>query len=72
MGAFIKYQSTGKVTQDVTVSVSFNNGKSWKVIPLKAGQSFPIPGNTTNLLIDNIPYDYTKSYEIRDGRIAKK
>lgn len=70
MSAVIRYQATGKTVENVKISLSFNNGKSWKEVILKAAQSFPIPGNTTNLLINNVPYDPKGMYEIRNGCVA--
>lgn len=70
MAAVIRYQAIGRSCPEVTISTSVNNGKSWKQTSLKAGQSFPIPGNTTNLLINNFPYDPKGAYEIRNGCVA--
>lgn len=70
MAAVIRYQATGRTVQPVKVSMSVNNGKSWKHTELKAGQSFPIAGNVTNLLINNVPYDPKGTYEIRDGIVS--
>lgn len=71
MAAVIKYQANGRTQETVNISTSVNNGKSWKQSNLKAGQSFPIAGNITNLLINNIPYDPRGTYEIREGHVAK-
>lgn len=72
MAAVIRYQAIGRAVEPVTVSTSVNNGTSWKQTTLKAGQSFGIAGNVTNLLIDNVPYDPKGSYVIREGRVAQK
>lgn len=72
MAAVIRYQATGRVVEDVKINISFNNGKSWKQSELKAGQSFPIPGNTTNLLINNVPYAPKGTYEIRNGNVSQQ
>ena len=67
---FVKYISDGRKNPEVKISVSMNNGTSWKEIVLKAGQSYPISPNVTNLLIDNVPYDMKRDYVIRNGHIA--
>lgn len=72
MSAVIRYQAIGKESPQVSISTSVNNGKSWKQSELKAGQSYPIPGNTTNLLINNVPYDPKGMYEIRNGCVAQQ
>ena len=72
MAAVIRYQANGRTQPEVAISTSVNNGKSWKQTMLKAGQSFPIPGNVTNLLINNVPYDPKGAYEIREGHVAPR
>ena len=69
---FIRYVSTGKSAQPVMVNVSMNKGKSWQDKRLLPGQSFSVPKNSTNLLIDNIPYATNMDIEIREGKIIIK
>ena len=71
MMPFIKYISDGRKNPEVKISVSMNKGASWKEIILKSGQSYPIPPNVTNLLIDNIPYNSKNNYNIRNGHVAQ-
>lgn len=71
MAAVIRYQANGRTQPPVDIATSVNNGKSWKQTILKAGQAFPIPGNVTNLCINNVPYDPKGAYEIREGHVAQ-
>lgn len=68
--AAIRYVATGKPAPKVTIGFSINNGKSWKEHILAAGQTFHIPPNCTNLLVNNVPYAPDRNYEIRDGKVA--
>lgn len=68
--ATIRYIATGRKSISVGISVSMNQGKSWQNKTLLPGQSFPIPPNATNILIDNVAYSPLQNMEIRDGRIA--
>lgn len=68
----IRYVSTGRKGPEVAISFSVNGGRSWQEKALVSGQSFPIPLNCTNLLVDNVPYDPKGNYDIRDGRVAKR
>lgn len=68
--AVIRYVSTGRKAPKVAISFSVNGGKSWQERTLIAGQSFPIPNNCTNLLVDNVLYDPRGNYDIRDGRVG--
>lgn len=67
---FIRYVGTGTKAVPVTISHSMNHGKSWQERQLIAGQTFSIPPNCTNLLVDNIPYPPHGNYEIREGKIS--
>lgn len=66
--AVIRYIGGG--AGDVKLAVSMNNGLSWQEKTLKPGQSFPIPPNATNLLLNNVPYDPKRNHEIRNGKIT--
>ena len=68
----IRYVSEGRKAPAVKVAVSMNNGRSWQQKDLVPGQSFPIPRNATNLLMDNVPYSPGGNYEIRNGLVAQK
>lgn len=68
---FVKYISECKKAPDVKITASVNKGATWKTTMLKCGQSYPIAGNATNLLIDNVPYDPKKNYIIRNGNVAQ-
>ena len=68
---FIKYISDGRKNPEVKIAVSMNKGASWKEVILKAGQSYPIPPNVTNLLIDKVPYDPKINFTIRNGNVSK-
>lgn len=70
--SFIKYISDGRKNPEVKIIVSMNKGASWKTTILKAGQSYAIAGNVTNLLIDNVPYNPKENYIIRNGNISKQ
>ena len=70
--ALIRYVATGRQQRQVNVAYSMNHGKSWQRKELVPGQSFPIPPNCTSLLIDNVPYDPSGNYEIREGQVAVK
>ena len=69
---FIRYVSTGKSAPQVIINVSMNKGKSWQDRKLLPGQSFSVPKNSTNLLINNVPYATNVDIEIRDGRVIIK
>lgn len=69
--AAIRYVGGAGNSPAIKVCVSMNNGRSWQEKMLVSGQSFPIPPNATNLLMDNVPYDPEGNYEIRQGRIAQ-
>lgn len=69
---FIRYVSTGRKEPPIKINASMNNGRSWQNTNLLPGQSYPIPPKCTNLLIDNIPYEPSASYEIRGGHLIKK
>lgn len=68
----IRYVAEGKKVPPVKLAVSMNNGRAWREQNLAAGQSYPIPPNVTNLLIDNVPYDPKRNYEIRGGKVAPR
>ena len=68
--AVIRYVAIGRDSQIIKVVVSMNNGGSWQEKNLVPGQSFPIPPNATTLLMDNVPYDPERNYEIRQGKIS--
>lgn len=70
--AVICYVAEGKKAPTVKLAVSMNKGAAWREQNLVAGQSWPIPPNATNLLIDNVPYDPKGNYEIRQGKVARK
>ena len=70
--AVIRYVGGGKERRGIAVDYSMSQGKSWQKKELLPGQSFPIPPNCTDLLMDNVPYDPKKDYEIRDGKIVMK
>ena len=69
--AVIRYVATGKPAPKVAINFSVNGGKSWQERILAAGQSFHMPPNCTNLLVNNVPYDPKGNYEIRDGKVAQ-
>lgn len=68
--AVIRYVAEGKKFPAAGIAVSMNSGRSWREQSLSPGQSFAIPPNATNLLIENVPYDCKRDYEIRQGRVA--
>ncbi len=70
--AIIRYVAMGTSQRKINIDYSMNQGKSWQHEVLVAGQTFPIPLNCTNLLLDNVPYDPKGNYEIREGRIIQK
>lgn len=67
---FIRYVGTGRLSPIVTISFSMNKGKAWQERKLVAGQTFHIPPNCTNLLVDKVPYSIHENYEIRGGQIS--
>ncbi len=69
---FVKYISDGRMNPEVIITVSVNKGVSWKTTILKAGQSYSVAGNITNLLIDNIPYNPKNNYIVRKGRVSSQ
>lgn len=68
----IRYVSQGTKAPAVKIAVSMNNGRSWREQDLQPGQSFPIPPNATNLLMDNVPYEPKGNYEVRMGKVVRK
>lgn len=69
--ANIRYIAIGKVLPKITIAYSRNGGKSWQETILAAGQTFHVPPNCTNLLVDNVPYSPGRNIEIRDGRVSQ-
>lgn len=70
--AVIRYVAMGKTMPKISVDYSMNQGKSWQRKELASGQTFPIPPNCTNLLVDNVPYDPKGNYEIHEGSVVSK
>lgn len=68
--AAIRYISTGRSAPKARIAVSRNGGNSWQERELAAGQSFDIPPDCTNLLIDNVPYEPKMNYVIRQGKVT--
>lgn len=66
--ASIRYIGTGRKVLPVKISCSRNGGNSWQEREMVAGQTFGIPSDCTNLLIDNVPYDPKMNYVIRNGK----
>lgn len=66
----IRYVAEGKKVPSVKLAVSMNNGRAWEKQNLVAGQNDPITPNATNLLIDNVPYDPKRNYEIREAKVT--
>lgn len=70
--AVVRYVAMGKAQRIINVDYSMNQGRSWQHKDLLPGQTFPIPPNCTNLLMDNVPYNPGSDYEVRDGKVVGK
>lgn len=68
--AVIRYIAIGRKVPAVQISFSRNGGKSWQEHNLVSGQTFHIPPDCANLLVDRVPYSPIGSYEIRDCKVA--
>ena len=68
----LRYVGGGDRDKVINISYSMNNGRSWQKRELRAGQSFPVPPDCTDLLLDNVPYNPAGNYEIRNGLVARK
>lgn len=69
--AFVRYVGIGKKVPPVNISYSVNGGKTWQERNLVAGQTFSIPSNCTDMLIDNVPYNPKGNYDIRAGKVSR-
>lgn len=67
--ASIQYIDSGRKAPKVKISFSKNNGASWEYKEVSPGQTYTIPKNATHLRIDNVPYEPSKNYKIKDGNV---
>lgn len=68
----VRYVGMGKTQPKIRVDFSMNQGKYWQHKNLMAGQTFLLPPNFTRFLLDNVPYNPSGNYEIRDGKVISK
>lgn len=69
----VRYEpGRSRLSPDMTVSFSTNNGGAWRQVVLKPGKGFSVPSGATHMNINGIPLDPGRSYRIKEGNIFEK
>lgn len=68
--ATIHYIGDGRNAPKINVTISRNNGASWEHKEVRSAQTYTIPQDVTNLLINNAPYEASKTYKLKGAMFS--